>query len=122
MFNYLDIMDFSWFTKRLPTFLSPSLMLAQLTMDYIPIEASDLYDTAPWGTDLRYKENNLSYGSWVEEWTSRLAELSDRAEVPAVAMLPIKAFHMANAITRAPQQTVGELLHVRYIQRLPHRF
>ena len=30
---------------------------------------------------------NLSYGSWVAEWTSRLAELSDRAEVPAEAML-----------------------------------
>ena len=87
MFNYLNIMDFSWFTKRLPTFLSPSHMLAQPTMNYIPIEVSDLYDATLGGTNLRYTENNLFYGSWVEEWTTRLAELSDGAKVPAEAML-----------------------------------
>ena len=51
-------------------------------------ETNDLYDTTPGGTNLNYAEDiNLSYGSWVAEWTSRLAELSDTVEVPAEAML-----------------------------------
>ena len=69
----------------LSDYLYPSYMLAQPTMDYT--EASDLYDAALGGTNLSYTEDNLSYESWVAEWTSRLAELSDRVEVPAEATL-----------------------------------
>ena len=69
----------------LSDYLYPSYMLAQPTLDYT--EASDLYDAALEGTNSSYTEDNLSYESWIAEWTSRLAELSDRAEVPAEATL-----------------------------------
>ena len=61
-------------------------MLAQPFVEHT--EASDLYDTTPGGTNLNYVEDiNLSYGSWVAEWTSQLTELSDTVEVPVEAIL-----------------------------------
>ena len=69
----------------LSDYLYPSYMLAQPTLDYT--DASDLYDAALEGTNSSYTEDNLSYESWIAEWTSRLAELSDRVEVPAEATL-----------------------------------
>ena len=69
----------------LSDYLYPSYMLAQPTLDYT--EASDLYDAALEGTNSSYTEDNLSYESWVAEWTSRLAELSDRVEIPVEATL-----------------------------------
>ena len=52
-------------------------------MDYT--EVSDLYDTALGDTNLSYTENNLSYESWVVEWTSRLMDLSDSVDLPEEA-------------------------------------
>ena len=54
--------------------------------------------------------------------TCRTVRQSGGTSRSNVNFYPIKARHMANTITRARQQTVGELLHVRYILRLSDKF
>ena len=80
-------------------------MLAELTMDYIPIEASDLYDTALGGTNSRYTKDNLLWKlvSRMDLKTCQTLRQSGGTSRGTVNFYPIKACHMTNAITRAPQ-------------------